>query len=142
MSAELENFRILKGNFDRLNGEVKVKEEVLKNLSKVKDEIVTISKELEDEKVKITEIGYESEKHDLARNDLEICQKEFDNLQKQVGSVKGQLDGTVERLDELKKEVELLIKDKKELLKIGRFIGLLNEIRKLYKDGLQKDSKE
>ncbi len=143
VSAELDNLRIVKGDFDRLNGEVKVKEEVLKNLSKVKDEIVTISKELEAEEVKINEIGYESGKHDIARDDLEICQNEFDNLQKQVGSVKGQLDGIVERLDELKKEVELLINDKKELLKIGRFIELLNEIRRVYgKDGLQKDTEE
>jgi exonuclease SbcC len=140
VSSELENLRILKSNFDRLNGEVKSKEEVLKSLSRVKDEIATASSELEDDEVKIAAIGYESKKHDLVRDDLEICQKEFDALQKQVGSIKGQLDGIVERLDELKAEVEFLIKDKKELQKIGRFIELLNEIRSLYgKDGLQKD---
>ena len=36
VSAELEKLRIVKGKFDRLSGEVKSKEEVLKNLSKLK----------------------------------------------------------------------------------------------------------
>ena len=101
---------------------------------------MTISKELESEDVKINEIGYEIEKHNQAKDKLSICQKEFEELQKEVGILNGQFNSTVERIDELKKELEVYIHDKKELEKIGRFTDLLNEIRKLYgKDGLQKD---
>lgn len=140
VKTELDNLREIKEIFDKLSGEVKAKDGLLKNLSDAEDEIVTVSREIENQNEKIIQIGYKSEKHNQARDDLNKCQNELENMQKEIGSLKGQLKSTVERINELKKEIEIYLNDKKELEKIGRFIELLNEIRKLYgKDGLQKD---
>ncbi|WP_414468924.1 AAA family ATPase [Methanobacterium sp. ACI-7] len=140
VKEELEKLRKMKEKYDKLCGEVSIKEDVLKSLSKVKTEIVTLSNDIEAQKEKITQINYEVEKHNQAKEDLNKGQKELEDIQKEIGSLKGQLKSTNERLDELGKEIQIYNSDKKELEKIGRFIELLNEIRKLYgKDGIQKD---
>ena len=140
VNMALENLRNLKEVFDKLQGEISNKEEISMSLSKVKLEIQDHSKEMGKLKEDIVEIGYEKEKHNLARQKLDICQKEFEKLQNKIGSLKGQLDIICERVTELKMEINEYAEDKKELERLSRFIELLNEIRKLYgKDGLQKD---
>lgn len=140
VKTELDDLREIKETLDRLSGEVKAKESILKNLNDTEVEIVTVSREIENQKEEIIQIGYESKKHKQAGDDLNKCQNELKNMQKEIGSLKGQLKSTGERIGELKKEIEIYLNDKKELEKIGRFIELLNEIRKLYgKDGLQRD---
>jgi len=140
VKIELDKLREIKETFDKLNGEVKAKDGILKNLSDTEDEIVTIIREIDNQKEEIVQIAYESEKHKQADDDLNKCQNELENIQEKIGNLKGQLKSTDERINELKKEIEIYLNDKKELEKISRFIELLNEIRKLYgKDGLQKD---
>jgi len=140
VKIELDKLREIKETFDKLSGEVKAKDGILKNLSDTEDEIVTIIREIDNQKEEIVQIAYESEKHKQADDDLNKCQNELENIQEKIGNLKGQLKSTDERINELKKEIEIYLNDKKELEKISRFIELLNEIRKLYgKDGLQKD---
>ena len=140
VNTELERLRTIKETYDKLSGEVSVKDEILKSLSNNEGEIENISREIESKGEMMDQVVYESEKHHQAINDLNSCQKEFEELEKEFEGLKGELKGIIERISELKNEVESFKKDKEELTKISRFIELLNEIRKLYgKDGLQKD---
>lgn len=140
VGTKLSNIRILKEEYDKLCGEIADKAEKINKLNNTEFKIKEINKEIKKQKEELVNVGYNKDKHLKSIEKMNYCQEYKEELQNSVGVLKGQLSETKKRISELNDQIQDYNKDKKELYKIGRFIGLLNEIRKLYgKDGLQKD---
>ncbi|NYB51134.1 MAG: AAA family ATPase [Methanobacteriaceae archaeon] len=140
LPEEISYLEEMNKRYQRLLGEIKQKDSLLKREKENETLIKETLQEMEEIGKKIEALNYNEQSHERVKKDWELKNEELSRLTGEKQKSTGQLDQLSNSITELESKIQSYQKYKNDLKNLKDFLKLLKFIRDLFsKDGVQKD---